>query len=110
MAYAYGTDAEVIIAAFQQIYGIDLTTVKMHWWRFCALLDGLIAHSFQDRVRFRLAEPGKIKNSEDRSRAARLKRLYALDEYGRPAHEEKPMTLEEYNAWLIGGSRHGSKK
>lgn len=110
MAYTFGADAGAIVASFQKTYGIDLTTAKMHWWRFCDLLDGLILHSFQERVQFRLADVGKIKNGEARSRASRMKRLYALDDMGQPVREETPMTLEEYNAWLIGGGKHGGKK
>lgn len=34
-------DGELIVAAFQQAYGIDLTATDMHWHRFKALLAGL---------------------------------------------------------------------
>lgn len=34
-------DGDYIVAAFQQAYGIDLTTCDMHWHRFKALLVGL---------------------------------------------------------------------
>lgn len=34
-------DGDYITAAFQQAYGIDLTTGDMHWHRFKALLNGL---------------------------------------------------------------------
>lgn len=34
-------DGEYVVAAFQQAYGIDLTTGDMHWHRFKALLNGL---------------------------------------------------------------------
>lgn len=40
-AYDYDIDQALILAAFQQAYGIDLTTADMHWWRFRALLQGL---------------------------------------------------------------------
>lgn len=34
-------DGELIVAAFQQAYGIDLTECDMHWHRFRALLAGI---------------------------------------------------------------------
>ena len=34
-------DGELIVAAFQQAYGIDLTATDMHWHRFKALLSGI---------------------------------------------------------------------
>lgn len=34
-------DGELIVAAFQQAYGIDLTACDMHWHRFKALLNGI---------------------------------------------------------------------
>lgn len=34
-------DGELIVAAFQQAYGIDLTAEDMHWHRFKALLAGI---------------------------------------------------------------------
>lgn len=34
----YAQDADLIRAAFQQAYGIDLYTEKMHWFRFSCLL------------------------------------------------------------------------
>lgn len=109
MAYSFSADAGSIVAAFQRAYRIDLTTAELHWWRFCDLLDGLILHSFQERVQFRLADVGKIKSSDARNRASRMKRIYALNDRGQLVREEAPMTLEEYNAWLIGGGKHASK-
>lgn len=37
----YEQDADLIRAAFQQAYGIDLNTAKLHWIRFSWLLAGL---------------------------------------------------------------------
>jgi len=34
-------DSERIYAAFLQVYHIDLTLIKMHWWTFLSLLDNL---------------------------------------------------------------------
>ena len=37
----YRCDSDYIVGAFQQAYGIDLTTEKMHWFRFRALFAAL---------------------------------------------------------------------
>lgn len=39
--FSFYYDAEYIFAAFYETYGIDLTEVDMHWWKFRALFSGL---------------------------------------------------------------------
>lgn len=58
VAYDFTVDAGPICADFQRVYGIDLTDpeTSMHWWRFMALLEGLYAYSFSDRVGFRVQD------------------------------------------------------
>lgn len=41
-AFDYRCDAPYIVAAFQRLYGIDLTRERIHWFRFRALLRGAI--------------------------------------------------------------------
>ena len=96
--YSFREDADAIIAAFQKEYGIDLTAEKMHWWRFSALLEGLIADSFTDRVQYRACNPDSIKSKDLRARYQKMKGEYALDRYGKRV--ERPKTLEEYNELL----------
>ena len=96
--YSFREDAEAIIAAFQKEYGIDLTTASMHWWRFSALLEGLITDSFTDRVQYRACNPDSIKSKDLRAKYQKLKAEYALDRHGKRV--ERPTTLEEYNALL----------
>lgn len=102
---SYSVDAEAISAEFQRVYQIDLSTAELHWWRFLALLRGLISHSFSERVRYRAANPNDIKDKNMRSQWQRLKRAYALDEHGRSAHEQEPQTLDELNAMLLAQAR-----
>lgn len=40
-AYDFERDSEYIFSAFLDSYGIDLTTEKLHWWRFKALFKSL---------------------------------------------------------------------
>ena len=101
--YSYAVDAEAIAAAFQHEYQIDLCAAELHWWRFLALLHGLITHSFPERVRYRAADPSKIKDKTLRSQYQRLQRLYALDAHGRS--DRGPQTLEELNEMLLAQAR-----
>lgn len=41
VSISFSVDADRIIAAFWQAYGIDLTKERLHWWVFVALLDNL---------------------------------------------------------------------
>lgn len=101
MPYSYLADAGAIFAAFQRVYRIDLSTAQMHWWRFMALLEGLVTHNFEDRVQYRISDPGKIKDKARREHFRRMRRLYQLDERGLPVSEQEPMTLEEYKQWMV---------
>lgn len=42
LPFDYQCDAPYIVAAFQRVYGIDLTRERVHWFRFRALLRGVI--------------------------------------------------------------------
>lgn len=41
IAFDFEQDQHLILAGFQQAYGIDLTSNDLHWWRFMALFQGL---------------------------------------------------------------------
>lgn len=101
--YSFDTDATAIIAAFQREYGIDLTTANMHWWRFSALLHGLLSHSFTQRVQYRVCNPDEIKSKDVREQYRKLKGEYALDSHGQK--RKQPTTLEEYNELLLRRAR-----
>lgn len=103
MPYSYVTDADALVAEFQRVYGIDLTTADMHWWRFRALLRGLLAHSFSERVKYRTCDPQIIKDKETRRQWVRLKETYALGPDGLPVR--RPKTVEEYNEMLLAQAR-----
>ena len=103
--FSYSTDAEAIVAEFLRVYQIDLTSDSLHWWRFLALLRGLISHSFSERVRYRAADPNDIKDKNMRSQWQHLKRVFALDEHGRSAYAQEPQTVEELNEMLLAQAR-----
>ena len=79
-------DSQVIYAAFMAQYGIDLSAVQLHWYKFCALFYGLTGQIINDICGYRAAEPEKIKDKTRRAEVRRLKRIYAVPD-DRTAHQ-----------------------
>lgn len=74
----YHYDAEYLLGAFQQAYGIDLTVDKVHWWRFKALLRALPPETPMGRIMdFRSADPSEMDEAHRRYYAT-MKERYAL--------------------------------
>ena len=57
-AYDFCQDRDVILSGFQENYGLDLTDpqLSLHWWRFMALLEGLLAPDLAQRAYVRTAK------------------------------------------------------
>lgn len=88
-AYDYDIDQALILAAFRQTYGIDLSTASMHWHVFRALLEGLPDDTrFMKIVGYRTADTSKMPKQTAQQYNA-LKARYAI------RRERKPMTREE---------------
>lgn len=65
MALDYVLDGDYIVAAFQQAYGIDLTSCDMHWHRFKALMAGLPdCTKLSSIMHYRTWKPDKRKQEE----------------------------------------------
>lgn len=79
LAFDYQTDASAIVAAFQQAYGIDLTTEKLHWWRFRALFAALPKETqIAQIMSYRVMDLSKIEDPKQRQYYAELKATYTL--------------------------------
>lgn len=80
MIYSFEHDAPYIFGAFMTQYHIDLNEIEyMHWWKFQALFRSLNNdNKIVEIMGYRAADLGKIKDSKERSRIARLKEIYAL--------------------------------
>ena len=76
----YSQDSGYIYSAFLTQYGIDLLSVPyMHWYAFCALMDGLEdSRHLKKIIGFRVCCPDDVKNKEKRNYLKRMKELYAL--------------------------------
>lgn len=79
LPFDYAVDAAYIIAAFRQLYGIDLTTEPLHWWLFRALLRGCIAEDclFARIVRWRTADTTEMSAAE-RQHTEEMRARFAL--------------------------------
>lgn len=72
-------DSGRIFSAFKQIYNIDLSTEKMHWWKFLELFKGLPTGThLQDVIEIRAKEIPVKMNSKDKQKLMKAKQQYAL--------------------------------
>lgn len=104
-AFDYQCDAPYLIAAFQQLYGIDLTVKKLHWWRFRALLEGLMAEEclFARIVRWRTADLSELTETE-RQHYEQMRQRFALPDEVRGG-AARAVTLAEHEAAFLARFR-----
>lgn len=90
-ALDYDYDSGYLYSAFLTQYGIDLLSVPyMHWYVFCALLEGLEeGREIIKIMRFRLARPEEEQNAEKRKYLKRMKEFYALNDSGTEKNKEE---------------------
>ena len=104
-AFDYRCDAPYIVAAFQRLYGIDLTTERIHWFRFRALLRGVIGEDcmFSRIINWRTADLTD-KSPEERRFYEEKRELFALPSElrGGAAVAE---TVDEHNSAFIARFR-----
>ena len=80
----FNEDMDYIEASFMSDYRIDLTTEKMHFWKFYNLLEGLSNSELGNccvlnRVRnLRTFDLSQIKDNKERERLAKAKEMVAL--------------------------------
>lgn len=77
-AYDFYADASAIYASFWEKYGIDLHRQELHWWQFRGLLEGLLTHSFRQRVGYRVGDLGEL-SPKERAEALRYRAMYRLE-------------------------------
>lgn len=88
--YDFQADSEMICAAFQQAYGIDLTTEYVHWHRFKALFKCLPDSTMMSKViGYRSAKTSDKLSDAENDEIRRLHGLWDLpvSESVRLAHE-----------------------
>ena len=93
-AYDIDVDAPLFAAAFRQVYGIDLTTARLHWWQFRAMLDGLPEECQLAKViGYRTVDLSKVPK-EKRKFYTEMQQRYAL----KPLAPAAAMSLAERDA------------
>lgn len=111
----YTQDRGLIIAAFWQTYGINLTNQidKLHWQTFLDLVQGLpsntrLAEVINIRAR-PMPKPTKY-NAEERKELARLKEEVKLDISAKEKEENLQDGLKKIAAFLIQTAKRGDLK
>ena len=94
-------DRTYINASFMSDYKLDLNTIKMHWWQFCELIQGLTEQCVLSRVR-------EIRNynlNEIKDTAARIKMARAQESVALPIRhtKEELEAMEAFDQLLKGG-------
>ncbi|MBP3441708.1 MAG: hypothetical protein J6L62_02790 [Clostridia bacterium] len=94
-------DAGFIEASFQSCYGIDLSTSKMHWWRFNDLIQGLDKNCILSRVReIRNYDLNEIKDPTQRAKMAQSQEALKLPERISAEEQQK---IDEFEKFFSGG-------
>ena len=104
-AFDYRCDAPYIVAAFQQAYGIDLTTEKLHWFRFRALFAALPEDTLMAKIiNWRTMDLDDYEGSM-REHYAELKERFALPPELRGG-AAVAQTVAEHDAAFLARFRH----
>lgn len=94
-------DEGFIEASFQSCYGIDLSQVNLHWWRFNDLIQGLDKSCILSRVReIRNYDLNEIKDPVQRSKMAQSQEALKLPERISAEEQQK---IDEFERFFSGG-------
>lgn len=77
-AFSFIYDGGLIYAAFLSQYGIDLSSARLHWWRFLALFYSLDNCKFTEIVGIRNADLSSVKDPDYKRFLRKQKKLYRL--------------------------------
>ena len=97
-SFSFEVDANYILGAFREVYGIDLIRIKyMHWFEFNALMMSLPESTeLKKRIYYRSIDVDKIKDKQEKTRIIAIQNRIAI----RSKFEEE-MTDEEIGAALL---------
>jgi hypothetical protein len=104
----YIEDYDYIEASFMSDYHIDLSTTKMHWWKFSKLINGLSNSELGNccilnRIRnLRNYDTSKIEDAKEKKKIEDAKRAVALNKDKKENHltKEQEKSMEELNKIL----------
>lgn len=78
VAYDFEEDSGYIYAAFMQQYGIDLTEIEMHWFKFLALFHALTNTVFNRIQEIRTQDLSDVPSGKPRAAAAKAKNQWRV--------------------------------
>lgn len=98
----YDIDQWRIYADFRSIYGIDLATEDMHWWKFCGLLWNMPhkQSSFLQAIEIRRKKTEEAKSDAEKKAIQEAQKIYALEQPGQEYTEEEAAKIDEYDAMM----------
>lgn len=89
-------DGDRILSSFQAAYGIDLLTVRMHWWQFLTLLVTLPADTvFMRTLRLRMLDLREIEDDDLRRKLRQAKRAVRLKRHRNRVREGEDVHVGE---------------
>lgn len=99
--YSFEHDEGLIYAAFYQTYGINLASITfLHWWEFCALLEGLPETTlFSKVIGYRTMS---LDGMEPKQKAyyQKLKQHYKLPNENKMSSGTKTQNEDEMQEWI----------
>ena len=104
VSFDYSFDADYIVAAFQQPYGIDLTVTQMHWWRFQALFRALPEDTLMARIMSWRSMDTSDMDGKTRQRYEDLKEAFALPKELKGG--KRIVSVADHNAAFYARFRH----
>ena len=98
----YDVDQWRIYADFRSIYGVDLATEDMHWWKFCGLLWNMPhkQSSFLQAIEIRRKKKEEAKSDAEKKAIQEAQKIYALEQPGQEYTEEEAAKIDEYDAMM----------
>ena len=99
----YDVDQWRIYADFRSIYGVDLATEDMHWWKFCGLLWNMPhkQSSFLQAIEIRRKKKEEAKSDAEKKAIQEAQKIYALEQPGQGYTEEEAAKIDEYDAMMV---------
>lgn len=94
----FNEDADLIYSAFMDQYKINLTTARLHWFEFMALLGGLHDTELNNVISYRLYKSDG-RNDNYSKRMEKLREAWRLPD---PADNAPDEALEEFTKKLRG--------
>ncbi len=104
IAFDYACDADYIVAAFQQAYGIDLTTARVHWWRFRALFRALPEETVLRKIMDIRTTDTSVMEGRMRQECERRKELFALPDALKGG--TRIVSVQDHNAAFLARFKH----